>query len=200
MKKEVKFKKSSILIVFLLMVSALFVTDTIARYVTTLSGSDSARVAKFEFDVSDGTTDLGTTVTSLVSIFDTVNLGANLKDDNLIAPGSKGDFELVIQNNSEVAVDVTSTVTLTNAGNVNLKFFVGATEPTDDAGYTTSALDLQTTLEAAIEGSYAVESAAETINVYWKWVDSDVADTALGLTGTDTVSLLIEATATQKQS
>ncbi len=200
MKKELKLKKTGIIIVLLLIVSAIFVTDTIARYVATLSGSDAARVAKFEFDVSDGTTDLGTTVTNLVSIFDTVNLGANLKDDNLIAPGSKGDFELIIENNSEVAVDVTSNVTFTNAGNVNLKFFIGATEPTTDAGYITSAADLQTTLEAAIEGSYAVESAPETVKVFWKWVDSDAADTVLGLAGTDTVSLLIEATATQKQS
>ncbi len=195
---EKKRKNSKFLILTLVvLVSASLITSVVARYITTLSGTDTARVARFEFSVSEGSSSLGTTTTNLVNIFDTTNLGDNLKDDNLIAPGAKGDFALVIDNNSEVAVGVTSNVVLENAGNINLKFYLGATEPSSDSEYVNSTSDVESAIENAINGNFEIGATEKTVNVYWKWVDSDLEDTALGLSGTDTVSLSISVTATQ---
>ncbi len=197
LKKNIKVDNKLIVLILLILVSATLVTTVVARYIITLTGSDTARVARFEFNVSEGSTSLGTTDTNLVNIFDTTNLGDNLKDDNLIAPGAKGDFTLVIDNNSEVAVAVTSDVVLLNTGNINLKFYLGSVEPSSDSEYVNSSLDVEAAIENAINGNFAIGATEKTVKVYWKWVDSDVSDTNLGLSGTDTVSLSISVTATQ---
>ncbi len=203
--KEKNNQKYGFILLALMLVLAAYITiDTFAKYTATVSGTDSARVAKFDFSAVIDNMNLSSTASEMITIFDTVNLGDNIKDGvntTLIAPGAKGDFAVKLTNaTGEVPVTTTANVTYSNAKNVNLKFFIGDTEPTSDDQYTATTESVEKTLEDALTADLAVGGSGSTVKVFWKWVDSDVEDTVIGLEGTAEVSLLIEVTGTQKQS
>ena len=113
MKKNVMMRLASIMMVLVLMTSSV-ISGTFAKYVTSGTGSDKARVAKF-----------GVAVTAEASMF----ADGYLKDDesytlnaysvytsedaeHVVAPGTKGDMaNIVITGQPEVAVRVTYDVT-----------------------------------------------------------------------------------------
>lgn len=217
----------ALVVLVLTLGTACLVSGTFAKYTTTVSGSDSARVAKWVFGVEtdEEAYAYDTPTAKLVGIFDTINLGANLatvveKDANgedpaeygLIAPEAEGDFDIVIDmTGSEVAVTLTSEIEIKNEGDINLKFFIGETKPSTDAGYNLDWSELVDGiaevpavspavpgLVAAINGNVGqATTMTKTVKVWWKWVSS-AGDTARGDAGTAEVTLSIEITATQK--
>lgn len=116
-------KKSRVLmslgtsVLVLSLITSSLVGGTFAKYTSTVAGSDSARVAKFDFTVTDlKDTALTKKGDQVIDLFATV-LDSGVIDnkaasgaqninggDKLVAPGVQGTFGLLVENKSEVAV------------------------------------------------------------------------------------------------
>lgn len=178
MKKQ-RFFMLGIITVLVAVLSLTFVSSTFAKYTSTVSGSDSARVAKwawefngadlentFEFDLFKSVIDTkdGAPETDISNVYGSAT-------DQIIAPGTQGSFEISFVNKSEVTAEYTVDYAVVKSDNtLPIKFSV-------DGGHTWTD-DLA---DVAVT-QLAVGSAKQTINVQWKWAfDGDIdVDTALG--------------------
>lgn len=190
MKKNKMMRVASALLVAVLLTTCA-ISGTFAKYVASANGSDSARVAKWDVKL-EGTT-MQQTNTFTFDLFNTVNdTDGNVEQDiakndgTLIAPGTKGSFEINLKNDSEVNAQYKIDFVAENAG--MLKFTVNGTETTGDL------TDIAFT--AFNMGD------APTITVTWEWPFSpdsatDATDTSLGLGGS--VTPTVYATVTVEQ-
>ena len=111
---------SALLIAVLLTTSA--ISGTFAKYVTSDSANDTARVAKWGVTITPNggtfTTDYETdsTTTTYTGIY-SVSAAGNSGRDDVLAPGTTGDLNpVVLGGTPEVAVQVTYAATLTLTG------------------------------------------------------------------------------------
>lgn len=130
------------------------------------------------------------------NLFNTVNdtKDGNLETDmrpndgTIIAPGTRGYFDIVIKNDSQVnatyAIDYT-----VNTRSIPVKFSVNGTDWFDDINY----LD--------VRGVAINMGATATVTVQWMWeferIDGDTQDTTLGSAATATLTVAAKVTATQ---
>lgn len=189
MKKDMTIKLAVILFVGVLF-TACAVSNTFAKYVSEANGNDSARVAKWAVKV--GETDITQTDTFAIDLFkDTYIDGSTTyvdgNGDNVVAPGTKGEFSLAVKNESEVLVNYNIDYTITNNDNIPIKFSVD-----NGATWLNTIQDITSDTRVDIDST-------ETINVKWKWdeTSTDAADTALGIPGTATIVVNAKVTASQ---
>ncbi len=196
MKKNKMMRLASGLLVAVLLTTCM-ISGTFAKYTTTVSGTDTARVAKFEVssDVN----------TAIVNIFDDSAI-YDLKDANfadpaddtdvvdaadgengIIAPGTWGKCTFVISNKkSEVTLtyDVTYTA---DEKEVPLQWSL------DGSNWKDNIADL------SVAGQALAVDTDVNVTLYWKWafdgVDAD--DTELGEAGTAAPTATIDVTFTQ---
>lgn len=212
MKKNLTFK-IGLFCAALVLVATCFVTSAWAKYTKTVSATDSARVAKF--DVT--TTMAGDAVISesqSINIFGTtfdkilqngINVNADSGNTKLIAPGSHGEFSIVLSNSSEVAVDFHLTAVLTDS-NIPLYFRIN-----EDEWFLGTTAALTAELEE-VDGEIVVGGANKTIKVEWAWfydadhaeilgydsyVDRNSDDTTLGEAGSAVYTVTVTSEATQ---
>ncbi len=188
-------------------------SNTLAKYIAISGGQDIARVAQFSFEVSDqGGNLLDSLGTQRLQIFDTVDSGvsAGTGDEKLIAPGTAGSFSINVANNSEVNIAATISLSETNSASIPIvygfgdKYYTSVSPVNNKVGGRTVEGGLDT-LVAAIAASQSPIAMGGSEHLYftWEWAfDAGVAaenmnDTALGLQGTDTVSLVIECIVAQ---
>ena len=179
-----------IVTVFVAILSLTLVSSTFAKYTSTVTGDDSARVAKWAWTFNTEQLDLGSAqeVTTF-GLFDTIKdtAGATEEDVNsgLIAPGTSGSFSFVITNSSEVTGEYTV--------NFDSSEVVEQIEYSlDGSSWVEEIEDLTKSeqLEAATEGN--------PITVYWRWEfeGNDTSDTADGIAGnvehSVTITILFE--------
>lgn len=196
MEKKIKLNgnkvfKIAVVLLITAMLTGVLVSNTLAKYTTSFSGSDTARVARFEVTstgFNEGAVDLfdftyGTSVTST---------------ENVLAPGTSGSIELVFDNASEVSVAVSSlTLSETNAAGVPIEYSVDNTN-----FYAAGAAALDSALASVLSETLAPGESTSAVSVYWRWVFSsgaaqDAADTALGLAGTAQVTVTLSVKADQ---
>ena len=199
MRKNKMMRLASALLVAVLL-STCAISGTFAKYVTTESGSDTARVAKWGVElVVDSFKLFATDYEKTDSGFAGTYTVSSSNGDKLLAPGTDGKFaDIAITGTPEVAVEVKveATVALSDNWIVDGDFYcpievtVGTTtiKGTDH----TSAADFAAAIEAAIEGytaEYEPNKDLSTIDanfdISWAWAfyDSDandVKDTKLG--------------------
>ena len=197
-----KTKKSSMMVRLVavlavtMMFTMCFVGGTFAKYTRSATGTDSATVAKWSFKV--GETDIATTDTFTFDLFKTIKDSDGIKDEtemnpvdgSIIAPGTQGSFDLVLTNASQVTAQYAIDYTVTNTGNIPVKFSVDGGETwTDDLADVT----------ASDSTKLAANSGTTTITVQWRWVfdGNDVTDTNLGSAGTAVLTVAAAVTATQ---
>lgn len=175
------------------------VSGTFAKYTTTIEGfSSTATVAKFEVTAKDGSGTSIETVGLFDTILDTVDGNADADvETGKIAPGTKGEFSLVLTNSSDVSVQYSVDFEVVNAASVPLKFKtkIGAAEWSAEAASLTDIVAGETT-------KIALDGDPVTIKVAWQWVFNvdeagDTADTTLGLAGTAAPSVTMDVTFTQ---
>lgn len=97
------------LLLALVLVTSCFVCGTFAKYVTSGTGSDSARVAKFGVEITaNGTMFAKEYATDDGTVEATIAKSVVSSDDkNLVAPGTKGDMvSMTMTGTPEVAVNV----------------------------------------------------------------------------------------------
>lgn len=187
MKKNIMMRMAAVLLVGVLLTTSV-IGGTFAKYTTSATGSDTARVAKW-----------GVTIVANGEIFttnyDDTAISASATED-IVAPGTKGDLvAMVIAGTPEVDVNVKYEATLKldgwkledNTAYCPIKFTVGTT--VIDGSQFSSLDQLISEVEAAIE-NYSDKYEAnvnlgQNVNapvVSWEWpfeVD-DVKDTYLG--------------------
>ncbi len=221
MKKNVMMRVASALLVAVLMTTCA-ISGTFAKYTTSATGSDSARVAKWGvvitangqmFTTTENKTVAGFTGNTVLSAKPTGN-----DKENVVAPGMEGKLmEMTITGTPEVAVEVKYEATLTlsdwkvdDAEYCPIEFTVGETTfKLGDSGIVTIS-DLKSKVEAAINAytaNYAAGidlSATATVKtpvVSWKWAftgNDDTKDTQLGNAATGaTIALTVVTTVTQ---
>lgn len=204
----------ALILVLLVAISISVISGTLAKYVDTVTASDKARVAKFEYTI----TGLDK-ATQKIDIFNTAadtGIVGDQTSEKLIAPGTEGSFKVTFTNKSEVLVKAGYTLTETNSNNVPVVYGF-------DGKYYSSVLPATTTVTVheggstiTVEGdldalSTAIGEATETANnetkeieVTWAWAfvgdgteQTDTKDTALGVAGTATVELEVKCDITQ---
>lgn len=207
MKKNLVFKLG-LFCAALVLVATCFVTNAWAKYTRTVTATDSARVAKFF--VSLNAKENSAIETYELDIFKT-NIGNILitgdensdGTDRLIAPGSKGSFNLVCVSKSEVDVQFTFEVDDEQKSGIPLKWKVsgdGVTNPDEQYDTLTAAL----ASISALNSENIIEADDDDTNdqisyvVSWEWVTvTDKADTDLGTAGTAEYSVSLTISATQ---
>lgn len=186
------------LLVITLTFTMCFVSGTFAKYVSSATGSDTGRVAKWVINV--GSTNIATTDAFTFDLFNTVN---DTKDGNpegdvkvgasetIIAPGTTGSFRIDIENKSEVNAEYEVAFTVTNASAIPVEF---STNGTDWKTYNDiSELNVAKT-------NIAMTNGEASVTMYWRWVfesGNDNNDTDLGKVGTATLTVTANVTATQ---
>lgn len=209
MKKNKMMRIASVLLVAVLL-STCVISGTFAKYTTSNSATDSARVAKWGVIITaNGTTFADTYVTDDDTVSGTIAnsvVTAGGAGDSVVAPGTNGSLVVMtLAGTPEVAVNVKYEATLAlenwKAGSEEycpIVFTVnGQTYGTNDTNATNKSADIAALIvavEAAIEGysanyaanqNLATESTVATPDVSWEWAFStsdanDVKDTALG--------------------
>lgn len=184
---------------FALLLAAVLVTSysvsgTYAKYTSTFNGtSDSARVAKWAFEINDG----AVTDSFTFNLFDTVNdtkTSAAETDvkvgegETIIAPGTTGSFDIKLENLSEVNATYTVDYTVTNTNSIPVEFKVG------DGEWSTELADVTTPVAVNMGGQ-------DSITIQWRWTfeeeGRDAADTLLGSNGTAKIEVKADITVTQ---
>ncbi len=189
------------------LISVCAVSGTYAKYVSSGTGSDSARVAKWGFGTETSVTvDLFSDVYSNGSA-DTVKSADNSK---VIAPGTSYSSTVVLKGAEKSEVAYTLDVAASAEGNytdldenANFVWTLKKAGAENESEFGTVA-----ELLAAINQTtdYAPNADVPTVSmtIGWKWAYSadeagDAADTALGVNATpDSVKITITITATQK--
>ncbi len=167
MKKRSRIVSLGVLALTLTMMSTSLVGATMARYVTEVTGSATAKVAAWSFKANnsgqDNTfaeIDLASTRTSYDS--------TDIKSD-VIAPGTSGSFEIEIDGtDSEVGIDYSVNIA---AADEKITLPSDLTFKVDGAAYI-----LGNDITGTINYSEAVNSMKKVITVSWEWEFGD-ADT-----------------------
>lgn len=218
MKKNKMMRIVSVLLVAVILTTCA-ISGTFAKYVTSGSGSDSARVAKFGVTV----TGTGETFAKTYEAHDgsfAVDTNTVVSTEKVVAPGTSGSMAaFTITGTPEVAVRVNFTGTLelgdkwvdsASAYYCPIEITVGSTtfKGTDYA----SADEFETAVNekiATYTEDYAAGTNLSTIGanapaISWKWAfngNDDVKDTYLGdqaaAGNAATISLSVTATVTQ---
>lgn len=178
-----------------MMFTMCFVGGTFAKYTSSATGTDSATVAKW--DIKVGGTNIATNNTFTFDLFKTIKDSNGTAeetdmfpvDGTIIAPGTRGSFDIVIKNDSHVNATYAIDYTVTNTNNIPVKFSVDGTNWFDDINY----LDVR---------SVAINmGATATVTVQWMWeferIDGDTQDTTLGSAASATLTVSAAVTATQ---
>lgn len=192
MKKNRMMRLASVLLV-LCMLTTCVISGTFAKYTTTASGSDTARVAKWDIKLEESamsetfTFDLFNTVKDSNGTDNETDVKAG-ENETIIAPGTSGSFEINLKNDSEVNAKYSINYTVTNESNIPVEYKIGDGEWTSNI----------TTLNAADVAINMGSSASVTVQ--WRWAyenNADAADTILGTNGTATITVAAEVTVTQ---
>lgn len=169
-------------IAFVFVLSLTLVSGTFAKYTSTVTGKDSAAVAKwaFQYGNNEGAlTDIDLVSTKEISfnLFDTIlDTNGDTETDvaaNKIAPGTKGSFQFVVKNTSEVNATFDLTLKVTGA-QVPFEYTIQVDEG--------SASEASTTVPSLTTQTIDMNTSV-TVTITWEWPfdGNDTADTTLGL-------------------
>jgi len=197
MKKNKMMRAASALLVAVLLTTCA-ISGTFAKYVSTATGTDTARVAKWAFNV--GEANIAQTNTFVFDLFTYTDANVDVDgngSEHVIAPGTTGKFDIVLTNNSEVtatyAVDFTEVRTASDKGNViPMKYSLDSTNWVDNI----DDIDV-----ASGVTSIGMNGGSTTVTIYWKWDFNglDNVDTDLGQDYDGVPNVTISATVTATQ-
>lgn len=192
------------ILLLLVMLVLMIIVGTYAKYTTEVTGSDSTVVAKWAWQINDNDVSKDDTEFSF-NLFDTIqdtSDGNNETDvkSTKIAPGTKGAFEIKVENLSEVNANYNLTLKETKGQDVSNAKIEYSIIGTDEATDWTTALNTFNLTNTLLD----METGSKTITVYWRWayspsVAQDDADTAVGFAAANSASdvdktITIEAT------
>ncbi len=195
MKNKNRIFRVSALLLVLCFISTVMISGTFAKYTSEYSGQDTALIAKWDLDVTDGSHDFAISPDDpaeaeldLFSHAYNENIIATDGTQNIIAPGVSGDFILSVTNNSDVAAKVEFAFSKTGA-DVPIQYCLGNFGEEDTIYNSLTALQNALNLLNKFK-KVAETNGTATQTVYWRWpyevgdgaglVASDEEDTELG--------------------
>lgn len=206
MKKKHWTMRVGVALLALTLITSCFVSGTWAKYVTSGTGSDTARVAKFGVTVTAEGETFATQYNSGQSEYKDAVVVRSGTVDKVVAPGTYGNVSVIkLTGTPEVSVKVSYEATEFELGDnwvdkdgeyyCPLEFTVrsdsdNGTAVLKGADYT-SADEFETAVKNAIKtysttyepGTDLTVANAQTLTVYWAWAftgNDDVKDTYLG--------------------
>ena len=192
-KKNYNSIKIFAILLLLVILILMMIVGTYAKYTTELEGSDSAVVAKWAWQINDADVSKSDTEFSF-NLFDTINDtsdGNNETDvkSTKIAPGTKGKFEIKVENLSEVNANYNLTLNESkgqDVSNAKIEYSIIGTDEATDWTTAISTFNLTNTL-------LDMETGSKTLTVYWRWAYSpsegqDGIDTAVGFAAANSAS------------
>lgn len=187
MKKNKTMRIASVVMMAALL-STCAISGTFAKYTSASTGTDTARVAKWDIRLDDEAISNTFKFDLFETIYDTD--ATSVETDvatGLIAPGTSGSFEIKLASASEVSAQYSIDYTVTNVNNIPVQFSVN--------GGTTWTSDLADVTDKAL----AMTNGTASITVQWKWDfnGNDTTDTELGTAGT--AEITVEAVVTVEQ-
>lgn len=199
-KNDNKLAKFTALVLLITLVALVLVSGTYAKYATTATGSDKARVAHWKIDATNNVSDL------FADSYKNVKAGSS--DLSIIAPGTSGSFDFTIDTASvetayTLKIDTTGSEDQVNGAVSNyspIKYsFKSGTETAENLTFA----ELLEKIDAVGDGT-TVHQPGEfgTYTIGWAWTfdGDDTKDTELGnlvASGDKTVSLSVKIVATQ---
>ena len=211
--KKTKLMRAALLLLVLTLITSCFVGGTFAKYTTSASSEDSARVAKWGFTANNSSV-------VLTDLFkDAYDQNVQGKAD-VIAPGTTNSanfkFEYNTTDNGATAPEVAYTFTVSTTGseiaddiknNPNIKWSLdnGRWGTWTELLAAIEALDGDETSYAAGTLPAAFKNGNDVHTVAWQWLFDTANDAAQDVTDTDmgnaanlaTVKLVITVSATQ---
>ena len=150
--------------------------STLARYITEVTGSATATVAKWSFKANDSA---GSTAFTNIDLGKTVAYDSTTIKAGVIAPGTSGSFNIVIDGtDSEVGIDY----------EIKLEAATDTTFP-DDMVFSTEAITeakpgegfsefIKTAIKGSVDQSDGAEAMKKTVTIYWAWAfdENDTKD------------------------
>ncbi|MBR5512984.1 MAG: hypothetical protein IKV85_03225 [Ruminococcus sp.] len=221
MSKKINFLRAGALTMVLALGTTCFMSGTLAKYVTSGEGSDSARVAKFGVTVTaNGETFAETYKTDDGAFAETYSV---VSAENVVAPGTSGNMtSMTLTGTPEVAVrvnyEIPEGVTMFSGWEVDGAYYCPIVITVGDKDINgldySSEAEFQKEVAEAING-YSKDYPAgtdlstvgtESLAISWEWPfyvsdANDVKDTALGDAAADdnaaTINLTVKTTVTQ---
>ncbi len=187
MKKNKTMRIASVVMVAALL-STCAISGTFAKYTSASTGSDNARVARWDIKLNDKAISNSFEFNLFETIYDTD--AKTVETDvatGLIAPGTSGAFEIKLASASEVSAKYSVDYTVKNTNNIPVQFSVDGTKWTDD-------------LADVTEKELEMTNGTASITVQWKWVfnGNDATDTELG-TAEEAPTITVKAVVTVEQ-
>ncbi len=187
MKHNKLFRRLSIAIASVLLITTSVVSVTLAKYTSKITGTETGDIAKWGFTV-DGA-DAKTETWEAAIGRDAVAVTTAVAEGK-IAPGTQGSFKFTVTNDSDVSTTYTVNMSV-DAKPTNLKFYYDSEFKTEyEIGTSDTKYDFKN--NTAADGKLAIgDKTGETITVYWKWAfeteNGDEDDTKDGKADKDMV-------------
>lgn len=153
----------------LTLVSTCLMGGTLAKYVTEVTGTATAMVAKWSFDAKNGEKSISTENYE-VNLTNTKYQETDILD-GVIAPGTEGSFKIVVDaTGSDVGVDYTINIEKASSMVKDLpKHLVFSTKPINASNTGQSLADLGTGDPLSGTINYNDAKKDKEVTVYWKW-------------------------------
>lgn len=160
---------------------------TMAKYATEVTGSATATVAAWSFKANDQ--EVTMTGIDLGSTANRASYNEGTIKEGVIAPGTKGSFEIVVDGTgSEVGIDYSIMISNDSGNNIPAGFIFKV----DGTKY-----DLDTSITGKID--YAADNMKKTVNVSWEWpIGKDIASDNDNAYQNNDLTLKITVTGTQQ--
>ncbi|MGI6685020.1 MAG: hypothetical protein ACOX47_06020 [Bacillota bacterium] len=209
MKNKKRVLSIAAILLLLCMISTAMFSETFARYISEYAGYDTAIVAKWNLEVTDGG-DTGYAI-SPATVAE-INLFSHVYNENIIqlmgkkyiiAPGVQGDFVIDITNNSDVAAEVSFDITESDTdggADIPIEFYIH--EEADGfnndwsvigdkilnlSGLQTKLNSFENNKKIILEPKEAGTTDKFNTTVYWRWAyEQDPANPTAG-DSTDTI-------------
>lgn len=207
MKKNIMMRIASVLMIAVLLTTCA-ISGTFAKYTSTAEVSSAASVAKWAFTVNgDDIENEQISFNLFATINDSNGSTENEVKNGLIAPGTTGTLEIVLENNSEVTAEYTLSFAKTiDSDDIPIVYNLNNQEEDDELVWV-SLDDLNQKIADADRTMSWNNAPATTITINWKWAyeaetpNTNADDTDLGAYGEETapsITLVATLTATQK--
>lgn len=202
-KTDTNFTKVTIVMLIITMLALIALSGTYAKYTTTVSNEGSVVVAQWNFGGEiNGSMDESATFNladTMTKSIDAENLSAGV-----VAPGTEGEFQVMMYSESEVATEYVLTITPhQDSGELpeNLVFNI-----TDSNGNTTPLELIPAGTDAEAIPAYkldgvlsAGDSIEETLTIDWEWPYESGNDEADTIAGYDAHTLVFDVSITGTQ-
>ncbi len=165
------------------LVMTCLISGTMAKYTSTASGSDTARVAKWSIKVNEQEIATNTSQGITFDLFETIgddwdggvnddaNVVNGVNGENIIAPGTGGVFEVNVENDSEVTAHIDVDLNESKTNNIPIVYSLDGTNY-----FTLDQLNNFGVVDGGLKDGVELKAGdSHAFDIYWAWAFDDAA-------------------------